>query len=359
MNSTNPQAKKTRIGVVGLGYGQKVLIPAFRRDPRCEVVGVAASTEAHARQVAKTMGVSAGYSGWRNLIECDDIEAVAIALPPVLQPMAALHSIRCGKPVFCEKPLATSTDEARKLFKAAADHNVANVIDFVFPEVPELRKMQTLLREGAIGSLRHIGLNWSVETYSNRIGADSWKSQPDKGGGALANFFSHSFHYLEWLVGPITTINATLFRSPTDCRDGETFAVMALEFASGLGASAVLATAAPLTHRHRLELFGDEGLLVVENDTEDYVHGFRLFRGSHGGDIRRVPIVDIAWDNGLDGRILAASSIASRFLDWILLEKPARPNFGDGLRVQVLLDSALRSHDLGHRVDVPVPSISE
>jgi len=350
----NSRANKICVGVVGIGYGQQVLIPAFRRDPRCEVVGVAASTEARACQVAEAMGISRGFSGWRNLIECDDIEAVAIALPPVLQPEAALHSIRCGKPVFCEKPLATSADEARMLFKAATDHDVANVVDFVFPEVPELRKMQSLLEDGAIGSLRHIGLNWSVETYNNRTGVDSWKSRPDEGGGALANFFSHSFHYLEWLVGPIATINATLYRSPSDRRDGETFAAMALEFASGLGASVALATAAPLTRRHRLELFGDEGSLVVDNDTEDYVQGFRLLRGSRGGDMREVPIVDVDWENAMDGRMLAASNIASRFLDWVLLGEPARPNFEDGLRVQTLLDSARISHDLGRRVDVPV-----
>ena len=50
---------------------------------------------------------------------------------------------------------------------------------------------------------------------------DNWKAYGEDGGGALGNFVSHSFHYLEWLCGPISGLSARLSGLPDDAGHGD------------------------------------------------------------------------------------------------------------------------------------------
>tara|TARA_A100001037_G_C15136145_1_gene631233 strand:- start:101 stop:1165 length:1065 start_codon:yes stop_codon:yes gene_type:complete len=346
----NQPSDKLRIGVVGSRYGQQVLIPAFRRHAHCEVTAIAATTESHALTAARQSQVPNSYAGWQALIDSPEVDAIAIAVAPSAQLEPALHALANGKPVFCEKPLASTLEAASELVSTATSTGLANTVDFLFPEIPPFQDLKSAIEAGAIGNLRHVTVNWCVETYANRVGIESWKSEVDEGGGGLANVFSHGFHYLEWLFGSIVWVNARLFRSPTDQRTGDTFASLALEFESGIGASVGVATAAPLVHRHRLELFGDDGTLVLENDTADYVYGFRLSLGDRDKGFRQVSEFLRRSGDPDDGRILAAAEIAGRFIEWADGGASCRPNFNDGLRVQMLLDAARQSDQTGERI---------
>ena len=337
-----------RVGIVGIGFGQQVLVPAFRRDSRVEVVALAASTVQRARKVADALGVPQAYGDWRALLADPSVDAIAIAVPPHIQTTIAAEAMRRGKPILCEKPLAASLAAARELIDLRAQHPVPAMVDLLFPEIPAWQEAKRRL--GDIGPLRHVVLEWCVETYANRLALDGWKSRPQEGGGALGNFFSQSFFYLEWLFGPIVHLGARLFRAPGDTRSGETFANLNLELMSGLGISAVLATAAPLARRHRIEIFGEDGAIVLENFADDYISGFRLRVGRREAGLTEVPTPAFALAG--DGRIAAAAGIIERFTDWITLGRPARPDLRDGLRVQELLDAAYRSHATRMMVDV-------
>ena len=96
-----------RIGIVGCNYGRLVHLPAFRLDPRCEVVALAG------RDAARTRGACARRqhpAGLRRLAASSssipDVDAVTIATPPSLQPAIAVRALELGKPVFAEKPMA-------------------------------------------------------------------------------------------------------------------------------------------------------------------------------------------------------------------------------------------------------------
>src|ERR1700729_2517911 len=127
---------KLRIGVAGIGFGQHVHIPAFRLNQDCEVVGVCASTHDRARAVADRTGVGCAFGDWREMIEDSRIDAVTLALPPALQTTVAIAALGLGKAVFCEKPLATSVEDAAQMVIAADSSALANMVDFEFPELP-------------------------------------------------------------------------------------------------------------------------------------------------------------------------------------------------------------------------------
>jgi predicted dehydrogenase len=121
---------------------------------------------------------------------------------------------------------------------------------------------------------------------------------------------------------------------------------MLLEMASGVPVTVSVGTHSFLGNGHRLTFYGSRGTLVLENKTQDYIHGFRLSEGLRPAKCFKditPPEGSARRKSSKDGRIAAVGGIAGRFLDWIKTGKPARPDFRDGLRVQRLLELAFES----------------
>jgi len=140
--------------------------------------------------------------------------------------------------------------------------------------------------------LRHVVVNWNVETYTNKMGLHSWKTRVEDGGGVLYAFISHSFYYLEWFLGKIVRLSAHLGRAPGDTRSADTLCVMCLELESGCRVSLSAATMLFWEQGHRIEFYGDNGTLILENPTVDYVKGFSLRYGTRTSNrLEVVPVL--------------------------------------------------------------------
>ncbi|MEO1443340.1 MAG: Gfo/Idh/MocA family oxidoreductase, partial [Chloroflexota bacterium] len=289
-------------GIIGIGYGQHVLLPVFRADPRTDVLALCASTQERAQNVADEHNVPRAYGNWRDLIADDDIDVIAIATPPHLQPEIAIATAEAGKHLLLEKPLATTLAGAQRMAAAIEAAGVANVVDFEFPEIDAWGRARDLLPQ--IGGLRHVEVLWNVETYANRNNLTNWKTQAN-GGGTLYNFVSHVFYNLGWFVGEnIARISATLTKAPSDARDGDTVNMITAEFESGLAASITVSSHAFMGSGHCWMFYGDDGTLVLENTTRDYIYGFTLRYALRGDDAFRE--VELPAENpDVDGRRLA------------------------------------------------------
>ncbi len=322
------------IGLVGIGFARQVLAPAFRADPRSQLVAVSARDLSRAQEAAAALGLPRAYGDWRALVADPTVQVVAIAVPPGAQAEIAIAAARAGKPVFCEKPLALDATQATAMLAAAEAGRVAHAVDFIFPEIPAWQSTRGLLP--TVGRLRHVALTWRLETYAYRAGLQNWKMSPAAGGGTLNNFVSHTFYYLEWLFGPIARLAASLRPAAPSADAG---VELWLEFAAGFRATVSVAADAPFGPGHCLEIYGDSGALRLENKTSDYANGFTLARGTRaGGKLEPVAMPD---DNPTpDGRIAAVARIAARFLDAVCGGPSVTPGLREGLRVQRLIDLA-------------------
>jgi predicted dehydrogenase len=333
-----------RVGVIGVGFGQQVHVPVFRANPRCQVVAICASNIERAQKVAQALEIEKYFGDWQQILHNGEIDAISIAVPPYLQDQIVLETLKLGKPVFCEKPLSTSVQNARLMAAEAQTANLANLVDFEFPEIPQWQRAKEIINSGSLGNLHNVSIIWHVETYANRMGIKSWKTSNEQGGGALNSFVSHCFYYVEWLLGPIRKLSATFNRSPIDKRDGDTTALLHLVLDSGVVVAINVCTNAILGSVHRLEFYGDKATLLLNNQTKDYINGFQLLFGNHDTkELLADTQVDDWHDDSTDGRIRAVSPIVNRFVDWALGGLPATPNFDDGLRVQQLIEAARNS----------------
>ncbi len=342
-----------RVGIVGSNYGRTVQLPAFRNDPRCEIVALAGSDAARTATLAQEAAVPQAYGDWRALVSSNSVDAIAIATPPKLQPEIAIAALQLGKPVFVEKPMAADLAGAAAMLRAS-DKTPA-MIDYNFTEVLAWRKAKAMLDAGAIGRLRHVAVNWNVENYATRARLKHWKTSAAEGGGALGNLASHSLHYFEWFCGPVTGLSARLAALPDDPAF-ETGVTLALTFKSGAAGSFAMSCASYLGSGHRLEFYGEDGTLVLANPTSDYMRGFTLSHARRpAAALAPVAIDDDPLDRQFpaEARIAPVSRLVGRFLDAIEQRHAAAPDFSEGYRAQVLLDAVRRSHATGHWIDTP------
>ena len=347
-----------RVGIVGSNYGRTVLLPAFRADARCAVVALAGSDQARTRGLADAAGIAKAYGDWRALVADPEVDAVAVATRPDLQPAIAREAIARGKPVFAEKPMASDLPGARAMFAAARDKGVAAAVDFNFHQISAWQRARDMLDGGAIGALRHVAVHWHIENRATQMRMQSWKTAGGDGSGVLGNFVSHCFHDLEWFCGPLASLSARLGGLPGD-DTLQTTVAMTLGFASGAPASLSMSCASYLGSGHRLEFYGEDGTLVLNNTGADYMRGFELLYARRpAAALARVPADDPVDAQYPDGRIAPVSRLIKGFLDAIERKTAPKPGFAEGYRVQHLIDAAQRSHRDGRAIDVR-PEIME
>ena len=165
-----------RLGIVGTNYGRTVQLPAFRADARCEVVALAGSDKGRTEKLAREAGIAKGYGGWRELVEDPGVDVVAIATLPSLQAPIAIRALELGKPVFIEKPMASDLASARAMLRQAALAGKPTCIDFNFHQILVWQRAKQMLDAGAIGTLRHVVVNWHVESRAIQMRMRSWKT---------------------------------------------------------------------------------------------------------------------------------------------------------------------------------------
>lgn len=344
--------RPVRVGIVGLGFGLQVHLPAFAAIHGCRVVAIAGRNLERAAAAAAAIEGVRGFASWREMLDAVPLDAVTIAVPPVAQPEIVCEAASRGIAVFCEKPAAATAADAERMLRAVSERHVAHAINFLFPEIPVWQAARTHLSAmTSTDPLTLAALAWRVETYAHRHRlTDSWKCAADQGGGALNNFVSHSVYCLEWLFGPVRRVLARL--APDAWRESRVEAW--LDFESGLWLTMSVALNCPLGSGHRLEVYGADGALTLENTGADYVSGFRLTTHFRGG-----PSTTQTSDAGgpEDGRVAATSKIAARFIHHLRAGGLTTPNLEHGLRVCRLLECLRASHQSQTWVEAPHGSL--
>lgn len=336
------------VGVIGIGFGKAVHVPAFRNDSRCEVIAIGASTSDRAREAAQTCGVPNSYGDWRELIADPDVQIVSLAVPASLQFEIAREAFRLGKHVFMEKPAAPTGAQARELVEVAEANNAHGMVDFEFVEAPGWTQLKQALANDELGRLNFVNVAWHVCSYAFRKRIfDSWKLRPDQDGGVLNLFGTHTFHYLEWLFGPIARIHARLPEAPSLPEGVEALAAMNVEFESGQTGAISLSNASFMGNGHRLEIYGERGSAILANATKDYIRGATLEIGDIDSDRTRRVECDAGGNTRIDSRIAPVSRMVDRFITALEGGPSDFPSIRDGWRVQCLVDLARASNNEG------------
>jgi len=204
------------IGIIGGGYMGKAHAVAMSAvgavfdttlRPRLEMV--AASTDASAARYAKSFGFARSTGDWRVLVADDRVDAVVIASPPETHLEITRAAAALGKPIFGEKPLGASYQEAQKMVDTVEDAGVINMIGFNYIRTPASRYAQQLIRDGAIGEVTWFRGEHTEDFYADPDLPATWRAKGDAN-GCMGDLAPHMVNAALALVGPIHSVMAEI-----------------------------------------------------------------------------------------------------------------------------------------------------
>jgi predicted dehydrogenase len=328
--------RKIRIAIIGSGFGQYGLLPAFLSTKNCEVVAICGKKRPQLLNYCKRIGFNNIYDDWQTLLKKEELDAVALAVTPRAQTTIAKAAIKKGLHIFAEKPLAANVLEARELLSLAQRKKITHGIDFLFPEIAEWKKAKELIDKKVFGKLTHISARWDFLSYDIKNKIKGWKTDTALGGGALSFYFSHGLYYLEHFAGEITGVKSSFAYSAASLNGGEVGVDMLLKFKSGIAGMAHICCDYQGLPKHQLILQCEKGVIILENG-DGFVDNFTLKTSSEGIE-KTIRVKKDGSRTDEDERVKVVKKLAARFVLACLEKKQMTPSFENGLRVQILID---------------------
>src|SRR5690349_20419324 len=139
------------MGLVGPGFVGAHHIDAVRRLGFVDVVAIAASTAASARDKALALGVPRSYGSIEALVADPDVHVVHNTTPNHLHVPVIMAALSRRKHVISDKPLALSAADARKLLHAAREAGVVHAVTFNYRGNPLVQQAREMIATGGIG----------------------------------------------------------------------------------------------------------------------------------------------------------------------------------------------------------------
>ncbi|MEU5539077.1 Gfo/Idh/MocA family oxidoreductase [Streptomyces sp. NPDC020362] len=246
-----------RIGVLGCAdIARRRMLPAFAAEPGTRIAAVASRSAARAEGTARTYGCRAVH-GYDALLRSDEVDAVYIPLPAALHAQWTEQALRAGKHVLAEKPLADEPEQVDRLFRLAAERQLALMENVMFPHHSQHAVVKDLVDGGAIGELRGLQAVFAVPPLPH----DNIRYRPELGGGALRDTGVYPVRAAVHFLGPgLRVVGATSARSRGHRVDT---AGAALLCTPG-GVTAQLSFGLDHAYRSSYELWGSTGRITVD-----------------------------------------------------------------------------------------------
>jgi predicted dehydrogenase len=334
-----------KVAIIGSGFGMYCLLPAFSNASECEVVSICGKNSERMSNFCKKFNVKQ-YIDWKEMIHKEKPDAIAVAVIPKYQFEIIKFALENKIAVFAEKPLTTNYHTSLELYELAKKFNLPNMIDFEFTEIPEWIEAKNIIETEKIGKILSVELNWTFLSHDLANGIKSWKTNIEKGGGALSLVFSHSFYYLEYFLGKIKNIDCSLSSSKISLNHGDTTIDMKLLFENGCNGNIHVDISDSKNQKHIIKFLGSNGELILENISHDFLDNFKL-KLQQNNEIQKILYVqklNFLNDVNEDPRIKFVANLTNKFINWCNTGIPAKPNFQDGLRVEKLIEIARTSN---------------
>ncbi len=260
-----------RFAIIGCGVIGPTHAEAIASLPEARLVAVADQVASRAGALATRFQVTA-YDSPERMLEAERPDVVCICTPSGLHGVNACLAMRAGAHVIVEKPMEITLAAIDEMLRVQEEtgRKMAVISQHRFDEAS--MRVHALAREGALGRLvlGNAQVPWwrSQAYYDSGAWRGTWALD---GGGVLMNQSIHSIDLLQWLMGPVKSVQAytdTLVHQ----METEDVAVAILRFANGALGTIAGTTGAYPGVTTRVEIFGDQGSAVIADDHLTYLH---------------------------------------------------------------------------------------
>jgi myo-inositol 2-dehydrogenase / D-chiro-inositol 1-dehydrogenase len=321
-----------RVGVIGTGMiGSDHVARLSGQVAGSSVTAVYDIATERVQQVAGSVGATA-HATWEGLVTADDVDAVLIASPGELHPDQVIACIAAGKPVLCEKPIATTTTEALRVLAAetTAGRRLVQVGFMRRYDVGYL-DVKRAMTDGTIGEplLAHA-------VHRNATVPDTFRGEM-----SMTDSVVHEFDTFRWLfdaeVSAVTVL--AVKKSPLGSSELRDPQIVILDMAGGEVVTVESFVNCQYGYDVRCEIVGSTGTVSLDNPRTTVVIG------GHGRG-ERVPA---------DWRERFGPAYVNELQTWVnglaagLVDGPSS---WDGYAATAIAEAAVESYGKGERVDI-------
>jgi len=251
-------------GIIGCGDVCEIKSgPAFYKAEGSSLVAVMRRDASKAEDFARRHHVARWYSDAAQLIADPQVDAVYIATPPSSHATYAISAMRAGKPVYVEKPMASSYRECEEMNRVSLETGVPLLVAYYRRRLPYFLKVKEILDNGEIGEI--ISVNIRFHTPANQQDSDPhnkpWRVQPEiAGAGYFYDMACHTFDILDFLLGEIAEAHGQK-TNRAGLYDAEDTVTASFRFVSGVVGCGEWAYAAPSTTCDEVTITGSKGCI--------------------------------------------------------------------------------------------------
>lgn len=279
-----------RIAVIGLGEaGRTIHLPALARVPGAEIVGVCDRDEERRGAVAKERPDLPSFETLDETLERTRPDVVVVGTPPGTHADLCVRSLQAGCHVICEKPFASSLEEADRMIAAAHSAGRGIAVNHEFKELPTFRAVIERVAAAGEGEPR-FAQAWQL------MHQPPWTESGWRGGLKHRTLYEAGVHLVDFLVALFRemprSVTATISSGGEAGRDVDAVVTATLEFSRGRMAQLVQTRLCRGAMRY----------FEARADTAD-----ASYRASHGGRARlsmglyHSTRPHVQWDYGLSG----------------------------------------------------------
>lgn len=184
--------------------------PALSKIEHSRLVAVTSRHEENARNYAAQNGIRKVFPDAGQLIADPEVNAVYVATPPDTHAGYAIASMRAGKPVYVEKPMARTYRECQKMIRVSEETGVPLFVAYYRRTLPAFLEVKKLIEEGAVGKPQTVNIRLFKQAREQDLDPEkqSWHVKPEiAGGGYFYDLASHQFDYLDFVFGPVAEVS--------------------------------------------------------------------------------------------------------------------------------------------------------
>jgi len=296
--------------VIGIGdITTRRVIPGIQAESRSRLYGIVTRDPAKAAQF--------GVRVWPNLDEAlfdTAIHAVYVATPVFLHAPQTIQSLRAGKDVLCEKPMAMNEAEARSMVTAAEQSGKTLGVAYYRRCYPKVQRAKQLMEQGAIG--KPLFAELTNHMWFDGGGNRGWLFDPAKaGGGPLFDIASHRIDVLNYLFGRPLRVTGQLSNVVHHYAVEDNATVM-IEYESGVRGVVDVRWHSKI-NRDECRIRGTDGEIEMSplNGPDLIYPGGRENLPAHAN--LHYPMIENFVDAALEGKPLLASGESSFLTDWV------------------------------------------
>lgn len=366
--------KEIRVGMIGFGQMGKIHSYAYRSIPLyydgnpCKITlkCVCDANESLARKGIEQAGFESYTTDFRELIARNDIDVINICTPNKMHKDAVIAALKAGKHVYCEKPLAFNEEEAKEIVNAAEKSGMKHQITAEYRFIPAVMKAKELINADFVGRVFHFRGFYLHSGYIDPKRPREWRLVKDViGGGVLFDLGPHILDLMQWLLGDVDQISATMetyFKERPLPENPKKMGKVEVEDAisavlrfknGGIGLAEMSRVATGAEDEMRFEINGQNGALafnlmkpnelLVFNATEPKgVQGYKAISTAQ----KYAPPATMPAGKFTMGWIRSHIAAQYSFLDCVVNDRIPSPNFHDALKIHHLMESIYKAVEM-------------